>query len=149
MISRKERELLRDEFVTSMYQSFLDGKDVDFDYSTVDENPAFDCLKVEDQDEEEKYFDSETPEDAPSIEDIMEELQDAPRRADVLEKEPVNAPNRVDAVEKESHIIADELDEEDELDRFMRDLKPETTQSGLVVQFEDLSTSTVVTSSIN
>nr|CAD7433480.1 unnamed protein product [Timema monikensis] len=130
MISRKERELLRDEFVTSMYQSFLDGKDVDFDYSTVDENPAFDCLNVEDQDEEEKYFDSETPEEAHSVEDIMEELQDTPRIADVLEKEPVDTPNRVDALEKESnvHIIADEMEEEDDLDRFMRELKPEPTK---------------------
>nr|CAD7576124.1 unnamed protein product [Timema californicum] len=151
MISRKERELLRDEFVTSMYQSFLDGKDVDFDYSTVDENPAFDCLNVEDQDEEEKYFDSETPEEAHSIEDIMEELQDTPRRAGVLEKEPVDTLNRVDALEKESNvqIIADELEEEDDLDRFMRELKPEPTQSGLAIQFEELSTSTVVTSSLN
>nr|CAD7401498.1 unnamed protein product [Timema poppensis] len=151
MISRKERELLRDEFVTSMYQSFLDGKDVDFDYSTVDENPAFDCLNVEDQDEEEKYFDSETPEEAHSIEDIMEELQDTPRRAEVLEKEPVDTLNRVDALEKESNVqtIADELEEEDDLDRFMRELKPEPTQSGLAIQFEELSTSTVVTSSLN
>nr|CAD7405312.1 unnamed protein product [Timema cristinae] len=136
MISRKERELLRDEFVTSMYQSFLDGKDVDFDYSTVDENPAFDCLNVEDQDEEEKYFDSETPETAHSVEDIMEELQDTPRIADVLEKQPVDTPNRVDALEKESnvHIIADDMEEEDDLDRFMRELKPEPTQSNFSPQ---------------
>jgi len=31
-ISNQEIKLLRQEFVTNMYQSFLDGKDRDFDY---------------------------------------------------------------------------------------------------------------------
>ncbi|KAJ8895965.1 hypothetical protein PR048_001306 [Dryococelus australis] len=31
-LSSREKQLLKQEFVTSMYQNFLDGKDVDFDY---------------------------------------------------------------------------------------------------------------------
>ncbi|KAL6260469.1 hypothetical protein P5V15_007993 [Pogonomyrmex californicus] len=61
-ISSQEIKLLRQEFVTNMYQSFLDGKDRDFDYSTVDENEAYDNVELRNQDEEEKYFDSEAPE---------------------------------------------------------------------------------------
>lgn len=61
-ISNQEIQLLRQEFVTNMYQSFLDGKDRDFDYSTVDDNEAYDNVELRNQDEEEKYFDSEAPE---------------------------------------------------------------------------------------
>ncbi|XP_011176316.2 coiled-coil domain-containing protein 97 isoform X1 [Solenopsis invicta] len=61
-ISNEEIKLLRQEFVTNMYQSFLDGKDKDFDYSTVDDNEAYDNVELRNQDEEEKYFDSEAPE---------------------------------------------------------------------------------------
>ncbi|XP_018401823.1 PREDICTED: coiled-coil domain-containing protein 97 isoform X2 [Cyphomyrmex costatus] len=61
-ISSQEIKLLRQEFVTNMYQSFLDGKDTDFDYSTVDDNEAYDNVDLRNQDEEEKYFDSEAPE---------------------------------------------------------------------------------------
>ncbi|XP_071627808.1 uncharacterized protein [Temnothorax longispinosus] len=61
-ISNQEIKLLRQEFVTNMYQSFLDGKDKDFDYSTVDDNEAYDNVELRNQDEEEKYFDSEAPE---------------------------------------------------------------------------------------
>ncbi|KAL0106587.1 hypothetical protein PUN28_016347 [Cardiocondyla obscurior] len=61
-ISNQEIKLLRQEFITNMYQSFLDGKDRDFDYSTVDDNEAYDNVELRSQDEEEKYFDSEAPE---------------------------------------------------------------------------------------
>ncbi|XP_011879585.1 PREDICTED: coiled-coil domain-containing protein 97 isoform X2 [Vollenhovia emeryi] len=61
-ISSQEIKLLRQEFVTNMYQSFLDGKDRDFDYSTVDDNETYDNVELRNQDEEEKYFDSEAPE---------------------------------------------------------------------------------------
>ncbi|XP_012524042.1 coiled-coil domain-containing protein 97 [Monomorium pharaonis] len=61
-ISNQEIKLLKQEFVTNMYQNFLDGKDRDFDYSTVDDNEAYDNVELRNQDEEEKYFDSEAPE---------------------------------------------------------------------------------------
>lgn len=61
-IPQKEQQMLRQEFITNMYQSFLDGRDIDFDYSTVDENEAYDNVELRTQDEEEKYFDSESPE---------------------------------------------------------------------------------------
>ncbi|XP_024891193.1 vacuolar protein sorting-associated protein 35 isoform X3 [Temnothorax curvispinosus] len=91
-ISNQEIKLLRQEFVTNMYQSFLDGKDRDFDYSTVDDNEAYDNVELRNQDEEEKYFDSEAPET-------------------VLTSNECN----------------DQNDEsEDELDIYMRSLKPMT-----------------------
>ncbi|KAK2575195.1 hypothetical protein KPH14_003230 [Odynerus spinipes] len=61
-ISTKEQQILKQEFLTNMYQSFLEGKDSDFDYSTVDDNEAYDNVDLRSQDEEEKYFDSESPE---------------------------------------------------------------------------------------
>ncbi|XP_054854709.1 coiled-coil domain-containing protein 97 isoform X2 [Eublepharis macularius] len=65
---RGEKAFLREEFTSRMYQRFLDGKDRDFDYSEVDENPEFDNLDIVSRDEEERYFDEEEPEDA----DFME-----------------------------------------------------------------------------
>ncbi|XP_012163277.2 coiled-coil domain-containing protein 97 [Bombus terrestris] len=71
-ISKSEKQVLKEEFVTNMYQSFLDGKDLDFDYSTVDDNEAYDNIDIRTQDEEDKYFDSESPETIGPIEDINE-----------------------------------------------------------------------------
>jgi len=43
-----------------MHDQFLVGGDKEFfDYKKIDENDDFDDLKVLEQDEEEKYFDSE------------------------------------------------------------------------------------------
>ncbi|XP_040832206.1 coiled-coil domain-containing protein 97 [Ochotona curzoniae] len=64
----EERLILREEFTSRMHQRFLDGKDGDFDYSTVDDNPDLDNLDIVARDEEERYFDEEEPEDAPSPE---------------------------------------------------------------------------------
>ncbi|XP_034173770.1 coiled-coil domain-containing protein 97 [Osmia lignaria lignaria] len=61
-ISQTEKQILKQEFVSNMYQHFLDGKDADFDYSTVDDNEAYDNIDLRSQDEEDKYFDSESPE---------------------------------------------------------------------------------------
>lgn len=59
-LSSKEKGLLLDEFRTIMQSKFLNGMDLDFDYTAVDTNPEYDCLQVRSQDEEEKYFDEET-----------------------------------------------------------------------------------------
>ncbi|CAG9836953.1 unnamed protein product [Diabrotica balteata] len=58
-ITLEERKLLKDEFVTTMYESFLDGKDEDFNYEKVDNDTSYDDMHEIDNDEEEKYFDSE------------------------------------------------------------------------------------------
>lgn len=63
-VTPKERNLLRDEFVAIMYESFLDGKDTDFNYKEVDDNEKYDNIDAIDKDEEEKYFDAEDPEEA-------------------------------------------------------------------------------------
>nr|XP_033333827.1 vacuolar protein sorting-associated protein 35 isoform X4 [Megalopta genalis] len=67
-ISKTEKQILKQEFVSNMYLSFLEGKDSDFDYSAVDENEAYDNIDLRTQDEEEKYFDSESPETVGPIE---------------------------------------------------------------------------------
>ena len=51
------RDFLRNQFVKSVYQSFLDGKDEAFDYSKIDHDNSLDDLDVEGRDAEERYFD--------------------------------------------------------------------------------------------
>ncbi|XP_062995732.1 coiled-coil domain-containing protein 97 isoform X2 [Elgaria multicarinata webbii] len=65
---QEEKAILREEFTSRMYQRFLDGKDGDFNYSEVDENPDFDNLDIVTRDEEERYFDGEEPEEADAME---------------------------------------------------------------------------------
>lgn len=60
VVTGEERKLLRSEFTNIMYESFLDGKDTDFDYSSVDNNVEFDSVLQRDIDEQEKYFDEES-----------------------------------------------------------------------------------------
>lgn len=54
-----EKELLKQEFISNMHNSFLEGRDQDFDYSTVDENQRYDDLLLSERDAEERYFDSD------------------------------------------------------------------------------------------
>ncbi|XP_040179191.1 coiled-coil domain-containing protein 97 [Rana temporaria] len=58
-VDSEEKDLMREEFLTRMYQSFLDGKDKNFNYSEVDDNPDFDNLDIVTRDEEERYFDDD------------------------------------------------------------------------------------------
>ena len=51
------RDFLRKQFVKSSYQSFLEGKDVGFDYSKVDNDNSLDDLDIEQRDAEDRYFD--------------------------------------------------------------------------------------------
>lgn len=71
MITANERKVLKEEFISIMYQSFLDGKDAEFDYTTVDDNEEYDNLQIKSNDAEETYFDSETPEDIPPDDERM------------------------------------------------------------------------------
>ncbi|KAM8725082.1 coiled-coil domain-containing protein 97 isoform 1-T1 [Acanthopagrus schlegelii] len=61
--SREEKALLREEFISQMHQRFLDGKDKDFNYSEVDENPDYDNLDIVSRDAEDKYFDEDDDEE--------------------------------------------------------------------------------------
>ncbi|KAK2707046.1 coiled-coil domain-containing protein 97-like [Artemia franciscana] len=58
-INEEERGMLRDEFVSTMYRNFLEGRDTDFDYASVDYNAEYDNLEIRARDEEEKYFDED------------------------------------------------------------------------------------------
>ncbi|XP_057325326.1 coiled-coil domain-containing protein 97 [Microplitis mediator] len=77
-IKTKEINILRQEFVTHMYQNFLNGHDKEFDYSTIDDNEAYDNVELRTQDEEEKYFDSESPEliNSPSVQQSQDDSED-------------------------------------------------------------------------
>ncbi|KRY34233.1 Glutaminyl-peptide cyclotransferase, partial [Trichinella spiralis] len=55
-ISEEEKERLRKEFVIIMHESFLEGRDKEFDYSEVDENSKYDDYVRINQDAEDKYF---------------------------------------------------------------------------------------------
>lgn len=79
-ITAPEKKLLREEFITTMYQSFLDGNDNDFDYETVDSNSNYDSVDTIEHDEEDKYFDSEEPVTLP-----LEELKGEDSSEDELD----------------------------------------------------------------
>ncbi|KAK7103141.1 hypothetical protein V1264_018101 [Littorina saxatilis] len=55
------RQQLHEEFTAIMREQFLSGKDVQFDYSKVDDNPDYDSLATMGQDEEYQYFLAEPP----------------------------------------------------------------------------------------
>lgn len=76
LITAAERNLLREEFVTTMYENFLEGKDSDFDYKKVDNNLQYDNIEILGNDAQEKYFDSESPADVEMEETIKEESED-------------------------------------------------------------------------
>lgn len=59
----EEKALLREEFISQMHQRFLDGKDKDFNYREVDENPDYDNLDIVSRDAEDKYFDEDDEEE--------------------------------------------------------------------------------------
>lgn len=75
-ITAAERRLLKEEFVTTMYESFLEGKDADFDYEKVDENQQYDNIDTLANDAQERYFDSESPEDVEMEENMKEEVEE-------------------------------------------------------------------------
>lgn len=75
-ITATERKLLREEFITTMYESFLDGKDSDFDYKKVDNDQQYDNIAILSNDAEEKYFDAESPEDVEMQTTVREESED-------------------------------------------------------------------------
>ncbi|CAN9505865.1 unnamed protein product [Ophioblennius macclurei] len=68
----EEKALLREEFISQMHQRFLDGKDKDFNYSEVDENPDYDNLDIVSRDAEDKYFDEDDDEEEEEEEDGVE-----------------------------------------------------------------------------
>ncbi|KAF3700430.1 Coiled-coil domain-containing protein 97 [Channa argus] len=59
----EEKAMLREEFISQMHQRFLDGKDKDFNYSEVDENPDYDNLDIVSRDAEDQYFDDDDDEE--------------------------------------------------------------------------------------
>lgn len=75
-ITATERRLLREEFVTTMYENFLEGKDSDFDYKKVDSDQQYDNIEILTNDAQEKYFDAEAPEDVEMIATITEQSDD-------------------------------------------------------------------------
>lgn len=46
-------------YVSGMYNSFLEGRDKNYDYELVDNNSDYDDLEIQEQDAQERYFDSD------------------------------------------------------------------------------------------
>ncbi|XP_060071957.1 coiled-coil domain-containing protein 97-like [Ylistrum balloti] len=71
-ISDEKKLELREEMYRIMQERFLSGQEHQFDYSEVDNNTDYDDLDLLDKDEEERYFDSEEPEEisVPEITDL-------------------------------------------------------------------------------
>lgn len=76
LITATERKLLREEFVTTMYENFLEGKDSDFDYKKVDNDQQYDNIEILTNDAQEKYFDAEAPEDVEMEETVTVQPED-------------------------------------------------------------------------
>lgn len=68
-----EKNLLKEEFISTMYTNFLDGKDTQFDYTVIDFNTDYDNIDIRERDEEEKYFDSEEPD---VVDDVSLDTED-------------------------------------------------------------------------
>ncbi|CAO3573990.1 unnamed protein product [Mortierella alpina] len=60
---KEDQEALRQDFVLLMKQRFLDGLDINFDYSLVDFDEELDDLEQQDHDEEDRWFDGEDGDD--------------------------------------------------------------------------------------
>ncbi|XP_062547470.1 coiled-coil domain-containing protein 97 [Armigeres subalbatus] len=94
-VTAGERNLLKDEFLGTMYSKFISGEDKQFDYSTVDESMEYDNLDILEQDEQERYFDTEESEGDLENESLEKQIDD---------------------------MQQDEDDEEDDLEIYMRHL---------------------------
>ncbi|XP_026289982.1 coiled-coil domain-containing protein 97 [Frankliniella occidentalis] len=131
-ISDDERLLLMQEFVSTMYNSFIDGKDTEFDYSLVDYNPEYDCVGERERDEEEKYFDAETPED-----EDMEVLDETSDTVDSTEPDKSELPSLPSLAERRKA----QEEEEDTLDAFMKTVSApgQTSDIDLTAAFQNLS----------
>jgi hypothetical protein len=109
-VSNGERELLKEEWTTIIYNNFISGKDSEFfDYSQVDENEAYDETTENDHDCQEKYFDEDDENSKLSVR--SENLQNNPQES-----------------------------EEDELDVYMKHLEghlKRQNQSNFVEEFDD------------
>lgn len=79
MITAPERNLLREEFLQEMFCSFIEGRDTDVDYHTIDNNEEYDDLQQVSQDAEDRYFDSESN-DIENLEDHMKLVQEYGRK---------------------------------------------------------------------
>lgn len=123
-IEDDEKELLKEEFFTTMYRSFLNGKDEDFDYSTVDDNPDYDCGENLDNDEEEKYFDEEEPCQVSEPSSDQDDLFRPPVRSNEIESkiEKLSVTNENSHKDETSSEIAMSEDE-DELDAYMKEIE--------------------------
>jgi len=124
-IEDEEKEVLKEEFFTTMYRRFLNGMDEDFDYSTVDDNPEYDCGETLDQDAEDKYFEGDEDED--------EQGQQMSDNCEVTLNGHGGNENGGDCGSGEvkvqgTHNIDDDDDEEDELDLYMKRIESEVSR---------------------
>lgn len=82
LISAPERRLLREEFLQEMYSSFMEGRDTEIDYDSIDNDEQYDDLQQASQDAEDKYFDSETNE-VQNLEDHMKLVEEYGRKKSI------------------------------------------------------------------
>lgn len=74
LITAPERNLLREEFLQEMFSSFIEGRDTDVDYYSIDNDEQNDDLQQLSQDAEDSYFDSESN-DIDNLEEHMKLVQ--------------------------------------------------------------------------
>ncbi|KXJ76649.1 hypothetical protein RP20_CCG009279 [Aedes albopictus] len=85
LLTAGERDLLRDEFLGTMYSRFISGEDGEFDYSKIDESVEYDNLDILEQDEQERYFDTEDADG--ELESGFEEQNGSMQQDEISEEE--------------------------------------------------------------
>jgi hypothetical protein len=63
-LEEEEKQALLDEFKRLMMERFLDGQEAEFDYTSVDNNAAYDDLQAQELDLHEEYFEEGVAKDA-------------------------------------------------------------------------------------
>lgn len=134
-IEEDEKELFKEEFFTTMYSHFLEGKDLDFDYSTVDDNSDYDCGETMVQDMEDKYFDDEEPctaqESANQIDDSENDSFKYPKTYTGIEanlgkcdlQEVASSSKNTHSKIEVSNSANNSESDEDELDAYMKSIQ--------------------------
>ncbi|XP_042882021.1 coiled-coil domain-containing protein 97-like [Penaeus japonicus] len=97
-----EKQLLKEEFYSSAYLNFLNGKDEEFDYGQVDTSDDYDLLEIRARDDEERYFDDDDDDDEEANDELdtcqdLDECKDLPP---VPQKHRQDGPKIIDITDK-------------------------------------------------
>ncbi|XP_063613532.1 coiled-coil domain-containing protein 97-like [Penaeus indicus] len=91
-----EKQLLKEEFYSSAYLNFLNGKDEEFDYGQVDTSDDYDLLEIRARDDEERYFDDDDEDEEGNKDDVCHNLDEDKDFLPMPQKHRQDGPNITD-----------------------------------------------------